>query len=223
MSKRIVKVYPRFERIWHWTQVLLIVILMLTGFSLNGNLGLVPFGPAVMFHTIAAVLLLALWIFATFWLFTTGTWKQFIPRIEGMIETAKYYAMGVFKGEKHPYRKVYMRKHNPLQAATYFVLKWMIFPAIWISGLFYLTYNMWEGSANAGFWIAIVANIHLLAAYVIVVFVIAHIYLLTIGHGFRHHVKPMVSGFEEVDLTDEQEAYLEANEPERLKPRGAQA
>ncbi len=65
------------------------------------------------------------------------------------------------------------------------------------------------------------ANVHLLAAYVVAAFVVAHVYLLTIGRGFRHHVKPMVTGYEEVDLTPEQEAYLEANEPERLKPRNA--
>jgi hypothetical protein len=63
----------------------------------------------------------------------------------------------------------------------------------------------------------IIANIHLMAAYVVASFVIIHIYLLTVGHGFRDHVKPMVSGFDEVDLTSEQEAYLEQNEPWRLR------
>ena len=70
---------------------------------------------------------------------------------------------------------------------------------------------------NSGAMIALVANLHLLAAYVIVTFVIIHLYLLTVGHGFLHHIKPMVSGFEEVDLTPEQEAYLQQNEPWRLK------
>lgn len=216
MTKRFVKVYPRFERIWHWCQVILIVVLMITGFGLNGVHDLLQFGPAVMFHTMAALALLALWIFATFWLFTTGTWKQFIPRIEGMIAVAKFYAYGVFKGEKHPYQKVYWRKHNPLQAATYFLLKWFIFPAIWITGLLYLTYNLWSGSDSL-VAITLVANLHLLAAYVIAAFVIAHVYLLTIGHGFREHVRPMITGYDEVDLTEEQLAYLEKNEPERLQ------
>lgn len=223
MGKRIVKVYPRFERIWHWTQMALIFVLLFTGLGMNGLHGLISFGPAVVFHTLAAGLLLVLWIFATFWLFTTGVWRQFIPRIEGMIAVARYYAFGMFKGEKSPYAKVYWRKHNPLQAATYFVVKWVIFPAIWVSGLFYLTWNLWEGGANATFWLVVVANIHILAAYVILAFVIAHVYLLTVGHGFRSHVQPMITGYEEIDLTPEQEAYLEANEPERLKPRGVPA
>ena len=52
----------------------------------------------------------------------------------------------------------------------------------------------------------------------VLTFVIIHLYLLTIGEGFRAHVKPMLTGFEEIDLTPEQEAYLESNEPKRLKP-----
>ncbi len=93
----------------------------------------------------------------------------------------------------------------------------MVFPAIWGTGLLYLTYNFWEPMPNSGVWLPIIANLHLIAAYVVVTFVIVHIYLLTVGHGFRHHVKPMVTGFDEVDLTPEQEAYLEQNEPWRLK------
>ncbi|MCW9042828.1 MAG: cytochrome b/b6 domain-containing protein [Pseudopelagicola sp.] len=217
MTKRIVKVYPRFERFWHWMQVVLIMALMVTGMGLNGVHSLIPFGPAVMLHTLAALALLALWIFATFWLFTTGTWKQFIPKIEGMVSVARFYAYGVFKGEEHPYEKIFWRKHNPLQAATYFVLKWFIFPAIWVTGLLYLTYNFWAGS-NSVVAITIIANLHLFAAYVIGAFIIVHIYLLTVGHGFRQHVKPMVTGYDEIDLTPEQEAYLETNEPGRLKP-----
>lgn len=217
MAKRCVKVYPFFERFWHWTQMVLIMGLLFTGLGLHGLHSIIPFGPAVMLHTIFALVLLALWIFATFWLFTTGTWKQFLPKIEGMIETARFYAYGVFKGEHHPYKKVFWRKHNPLQAATYFGLKWLVFPAIWGTGLLYLTYNFWGTGENATFWLMIIANLHLLAGYVIAGFVIIHVYLLTVGHGFRAHVRPMVTGYDEIELTPEQEAYLETNEPGRLR------
>ncbi|WP_321363442.1 cytochrome b/b6 domain-containing protein [uncultured Celeribacter sp.] len=218
MTKRIVKVYPRFERLWHWTQALLIAVLMFTGLRVSGVHALIPFGPAVILHTLAALTLLVVWIFATFWLFTTGTWRQFLPKVEGMLATARYYAYGIFKGEEPPYQKQYWRKHNPLQAATYFGLKWFVFPVIWVTGIIYLTYNFWDSGADSTFVLQVVRNIHLLAAYVIFAFVIAHIYLLTTGHGFRDHVRPMVTGYEEIDLTPEQEAYFEANTPDRLKP-----
>lgn len=219
MTKRLVKVYPRFERLWHWTQMVLIMVLMVTGFGLNGLHGLLPFGPAVMVHTIAALVLLLVWVFATFWLFTTGTWKQFVPQLDGMISVLRFYTYGVFKGEPHPHKKLYWRKHNPLQILAYFGLKMFVFPMIWGTGLLYLTYNFWAADEGATFTLYVIANLHLLAGYIVAAFVVIHIYLLTIGHGFREHVKPMINGYEEVDLTDAQEAYLEANEPERLLPR----
>ncbi|MCI2393188.1 cytochrome b/b6 domain-containing protein [Aliiroseovarius sediminis] len=219
MARRFVKVYPRFERLWHWTQMVMIMILMFTGFGLNGLHSLLPFGPAVMLHTLAALVLLAIWIFATFWLFTTGTWRQFIPQIEGLFKMARFYAYGVFRGEEPPYQKIFWRKHNPLQALTYFGLKVVVFPAIWGSGLLYLTYNFWAADEGSTFMLYVIANVHLLAAYVIAAFVVIHVYLLTVGHGFRAHVRPMVTGYDCIDLTSEQEAYLETNEPGRLMPK----
>ncbi|CUH62812.1 thiosulfate reductase cytochrome B subunit [Thalassovita gelatinovora] len=218
MTNRCVKVYPRFERFWHWAQMVLIMVLLFTGLGLNGLHSVIPFGPAVMLHTMTALALLALWVFGAFWSFTTGTWRQFIPTTKGMIPVARFYAYGVFKGEEHPYQKIFWRKHNPLQAATYFALKWFIFPAIWVTGLAYLSYNFWGNGSDGARALWVISNLHLLTAYVIAAFIIVHVYLLTVGHGFRQHVKPMITGYDDIDLTPEQEAYLEKNEPGRLKP-----
>ena len=219
MSKRQVKVYPRFERLLHWSQALLIMVLLFTGLGLNGVHGVMPFGPAVMIHTIAALLLLVLWAFAVFWLFTTGTWRQFVPTLDGLIAVIKFYGWGVFHGESHPYKKVIRRKHNPLQILTYFGLKMAIFPLVWSTGILYMTYNFWEHLPNAGLYMNIVANLHLLAGYIVAAFIIVHLYMLTIGAGFRAHVKPMISGYDDITLTPEQETYLEENEPWRLKAK----
>ncbi len=217
MSKRQVKIYPRFERIWHWTQALLIFTLLFTGLGLNGLHHILPFGPAAMLHSAAAILLLVLWIFATFWLFTTGTWRQFVPTLDGLFGVIRYYAYGVFKGEQPPYLKILWRKHNPLQSLSYLGLKIAVFPMVWITGILYMTYNFWETLPNAGFYLNIVANLHLLAAYIVAAFVVIHVYMLTIGHGFRAHIKPMITGYDEIDLSPEEEAYLEKDEPWRLK------
>ncbi|WP_026381093.1 cytochrome b/b6 domain-containing protein [Afifella pfennigii] len=218
MAKRCVQVYPRFERFWHWAQALLITVLLFSGLGMNGVHTLLSFDAAVRLHTVAALALFALWVFATFWLFTTGTWKQFVPKLEGMVQVARFYAWGIFRGEPHPYRKIYWRKHNPLQAATYFGLKWLIFPAVWLTGFAYLSYNLWAGEvADGTLWITVIANIHLLAAYLVAAFVIVHVYLLTVGHGFLSHVRPMVTGYDTIDLTQEQEAYLRTNEPYRIR------
>lgn len=217
MTKRLVRVYPGFERFWHWSQVLLIMVLLFTGFAISGTHSAIPFGPAVIIHSMAAGLLVVLWIFTVFWMITTGAWRQFVPRLDGMLNIARFYAWGVFHGEHHPYRKVLLRKHNPLQAATYFFLKWGVFSLIWLTGLMLLSFNLW---AETTFHVRLfqwASGLHLWLAYVIVAFIIIHVYLLTVGHGFGTHIKPMITGYDTIDLTEEQLAYLAQNEPDRLK------
>lgn len=216
MSKRHVMIFSRFERFWHWSQMLLISTLLLTGFDIHGMIDVMPFEQAVMLHTSAAIGLVVLWVFAIFWHLTTGTWKHYVPTSNGLFKVARFYAYGIFKGEQHPYRKAYLRKHNPLQALAYLSLKLMLFPAIWISGVLYLLYPWW-GDAQSASYLSWVAIIHVASAFAILVFVIAHIYLLTTGHSFKEHVMPMVNGFDEIDLTSEEERYLEQDEPGRIR------
>jgi len=217
MATRTVKVFNGFERFWHWTQMALIFSLVFTGFGIHGFHQLASFKTMVLMHVIAAIGLIILWIFAIFWHLTTGSWRHYVPTTNGLFRVAKYYAFDIFKGEDHPYRKHYWRKHNPLQALTYLGVKLFLFPAIWISGLAYLLYGLWSNGPLTNQALEYVAWIHVAAAFGIVVFIIAHIYLLTTGHSFVDHVKPMITGFDEVDLSEAEEAYLKENEPGKFK------
>ncbi len=214
------QVFKRFERMWHWSQMALIFTLIFTGFRVHGTHELISFNMAVTIHTWAALILLVIWAFATFWLFTTGEWRQYVPTGSNLIKVARYYAFGVFKGEHHPYVKTYRRKHNPLQALTYLMVKTIIFPAVWISGIAYLLISFGFTDLVSVFGInsvEFIATIHTIAAIAIVVFVIAHVYLLTTGHSFVEHLKPMITGYDDVELTDEELAYLRADEPNRIQ------
>jgi len=217
MHTRLVMIYSRFERFWHWTQMALIMLLMVTGFGLHGTHGLLSFETAVTLHTVAALLLMILWLFAIFWHLTTGTWRHYLPTTKGLFAVIRFYAYGNLKGERHPYRKAYWRKHNPPQAMTYLSLKLLMFPAIWISGLAYLLYPLWDDISGAATVLSVVAVAHLVAAFAILLFVIIHLYLLTLGGPLLAHVKPMVTGFDRVDLSPEEEAYLERDEPGHIR------
>lgn len=216
MTVRKVILFSKFERFWHWTQMALIFTLIFTGFGLHGFHQIISFKTAVTLHTVGALGLVLLWIFAIFWHLTTGTWRHYLPTTNGLLKVARYYAFGIFRGEHHPYKKTYQRKHNPLQALAYLGLKLFLFPAIWISGISYLLYPMWNEISSASSWLEGVAAVHVISAFAIMIFIIAHIYLLTTGHSFREHVKPMVTGYDEVDLSDEEIAYLEADEPQKI-------
>jgi len=217
MSMHRIMIYTRFERLWHWLQALAILTLLFTGLRIHGTHTLISFETAVNIHTVVAIGLLCLWAFATFWLFTTGNWKHYMPTRQGLWRIVRFYSYGIFQGEHHPYRKAFWRKHNPLQAAAYLGLKVVIFPMVWISGLIYLYLSSggsWFGPLN---FPPAIALIHTLAAFALIMFLMIHLYMLTIGGGFFHHVKPMLNGFDDVDLSHVEEAYLEADEPGHIK------
>jgi thiosulfate reductase cytochrome b subunit len=216
MTQRYVMLFTRFERFWHWSQMALIMILLFTGFGIHGFHNMLDFYTAVSWHTGSAIGLLVLWVFAIFWHLTTGTWKHYIPTTNGLWQVAKFYAYGIFKGDRHPYHKAYWRKHNPLQALSYLALKLFLFPAIWISGALYLLYPVW-GADAAGSQLMWVAIVHTAVAFAILCFVIVHVYLLTTGHSFKEHVMPMINGFDQVELSAEEEAYLEKDEPDHIR------
>lgn len=208
MPTRRVMIFSRFERFWHWLQMVLILLLLYTGLAVHGLHDWTAFADSVALHVWAALALMVLWLLAIFWHLTTGTWRHYIPTRKGLWAVARFYAYGIFKGERHPYRKAFWRKHNPLQALAYLALKLLLFPAIWLTGLAYLGYNLWEYAAPAGTLTA-VAVLHTLAAYAIAAFVVIHVYMLTLGGSFIGHLRPMIDGYDEVELTEAEQAYLE--------------
>ncbi len=216
MSVYKVRVFSRFERFWHWSQALLIFTLLYSGFAIHGFYRPMPFEKLVWLHVIAALSLITLWIFAIFWHLTTGNWRHYLPTTNGLWAVARYYAWGIFKGEEHPYKKRFWHKHNPLQALSYLALKLGLFPVLWITGLLYLSYGFWsQGPVSAGTleWVAV---IHTLFAFFMAAFIIIHVYLLTTGHSFKAHLMPMINGYDEVELTEAEKAYLEQDEPGRI-------
>jgi len=217
MTMHRIMIYTRFERLWHWLQAIAILTLLFTGLRIHGVHQLIDFETAARLHALAALGLLILWAFATFWLFTTGNWKHYMPTRQGLWRIVRFYSYGIFKGEQHPYLRAYWRKHNPLQAAAYLILKVVIFPMVWISGLLYLYVlagGHWSGLVNFPPAIAVV---HTMAAFALILFLMIHLYMLTIGEGFLAHIKAMITGFDLVDLSRVEEAYLEEDEPGHIR------
>lgn len=194
-----VMIYKRFERFWHWSQALLIFTLLFTGFEIHGSYSVIGFGEAARLHTLAAWALIILWLFAIFWHITTGEWRQYIPTRNGLFAVIRYYLIGTFTGEPHPYRKTTRAKHNPLQRLAYLFFKLMITPVIWLSGLLYLFYNDWPATLSNALELETVALVHTAAAFAMLVFIIAHVYMATMGPKLTSLIKPMVTGYEELE------------------------
>ncbi len=194
-----VYIFKRFERFWHWSQALLILTMAGTGFEVHGTYSWLGYETAQEVHTTAAWALITLWVFAIFWHFTTGEWKQYIPTTENLLAMMRYYLTGIFSHAPHPFRQTQLKKHNPLQRLAYLFVKLLINPLIWISGLLYLYYPQWD-SLGLG-WLSLpdVAFVHLVAAFLMVIFFIVHVYFATTGHTVTSHIKAMMTGYEEVE------------------------
>ncbi len=197
-----VYVYKGFERFWHWAQAILIFLLAITGFEIHDSFSLFGFELAVQLHNLAAITFIVLMIFTIFWHFTSGEWKQYIPTTKNLKAQFEYYITGIFRNAPHPTRKTLLSKLNPLQRLVYLGLKIIFIPAMVISGLLYMFFRYPQSGKIESLNIPSVepvALIHTLGAFILIAFVIIHLYLITTGQTITSNLKAMITGWEELD------------------------
>jgi thiosulfate reductase cytochrome b subunit len=200
-----VYIYKRFERFWHWSQAVLILFLALTGFEIHDSIHLLGYEKAVIYHQTAGWMLLGLIGLAIFWHGTTGEWKQYIPSFSKLSAQIRYYTYGMFKGEPHPTHKTARNKLNPLQAVTYLGFKLVMAPLLIVTGLMYMFHRTIDANNMvliSDIPLEVVAWLHTLGAYLILMFIIIHVYMTTTGTTPISNIKAMLTGYEL--LEDEQ-------------------
>ena len=195
-------IYKRFERFWHWSQASLIIFLAVTGFEVHGSFTIFGFEHAVIFHRFASYALMVLILFAIFWHIVTGEWKQYIPTTKKLKEQILYYAIGMFKSEKHPTNKNELSKLNPLQRLVYLGFKLVLIPITIISGILYLFHKTFDQNniveindislESIAFW-------HTAGAFLLMVFLVIHVYMTTTGETPTSNIQAMITGYEEVE------------------------
>lgn len=190
--------YSRYERLWHWLQSAIIVVLLITGFEVHGTFSLLGFRSAVNTHNFVGLSWLILFAFFIFWLFTTGEYKQYIPTTRKMFKVVRYYSYGIFRGEAHPVPKRKEAKHNPLQRLVYLSLAALLLPIQMATGFLYWSYNSWQQWGLQWLSLPVIAFIHMAGAFAILSFLAVHIYMTTTGHTIFAHIRAMITGWEEV-------------------------
>jgi thiosulfate reductase cytochrome b subunit len=204
--------YSRFERFWHWVQSILIILLIVTGLEVHGVYKLFGFKKAVALHNFLGLSWLVLFVFIIFWLLTTGEWKQYIPTTRKLFAVIRYYSIDIFKGLPHPVQKRKDAKHNPLQRLTYLGLAALLLPLQMITGLLFYTYNSWaQWGIDSLLSLGVLAVLHTAMAFLILSFLIVHVYMTTTGHSIGAHIAAMFSGWEEVPEGTEIEDWEKAN------------
>lgn len=193
-----VMMYSRFERFWHWSQGLLIISLLVTGFEIHGTYTLLGFETAVNAHIIAAWSLVGIWFLGVFWHMVTGEWKQYIPSSANkLIAMLKYYGNDIFIGGGHPHHKTRRSKLNPMQRMAYLSLHVGMLPFAVLSGLLYFFYPYWGSFGLGELSLLLIALVHTAMAFALLAFLIVHLYLaLTTSEEPFGYLKAMIFGYE---------------------------
>jgi thiosulfate reductase cytochrome b subunit len=196
--------YPIWVRLWHLFNAILILVLIVTGISMQYTdkqdaVLMIGFARAVKWHNIAAVLLTINYIFFVTGNLFTDNGRFYKIRKENFIsdlwKQMKYYSVGMFKGEKHPFPVTPDRKFNPLQKLTYVLAMYVAFPLLIISGLG-LLFPETMISRFLGISGMILTDIlHITMGFFLSVFMIIHIYTCTLGARPTSLFKSMLSGY----------------------------
>lgn len=197
-----IKLYSKFERFWHWTQGVLVILLGITGFEIHDSFSLFGYETAVRLHSASSWAFLILIVVAVFWLFVTGQYQNFIPTTKNMKAQVNYYLSGIFKGAVHPEHKTKLSKLNPLQRIVYLALIILVFPVQLITGFLYMFYHYPNKPIELS-GLETVATLHTLAAFLLVLFLIVHLYLITTGTTPFTNLKAMITGYEEIEEKEE--------------------
>lgn len=195
MLKKAVYVWEAPIRIYHWLNVVLIVILLLTGLFIGKPIfttSLTASGDAYanflmgkirLWHGIAAWLFIANFIFRFYWAFAGNKYAKFTLWSKNLLadtlETAKYY---LFLKNEHTLHT----GHNVLAQLTYFFIMWVGSVFMILTGL-----ALQGEIAPGGFqerWFSWLIPLwgqsytlrmaHHLIAWAFIVFIIVHLYLV---------------------------------------------
>jgi thiosulfate reductase cytochrome b subunit len=204
MATKRLYLYPIWIRLWHVTNALLFILLLITGFSLHYasiENSFIPFNVSVSIHNICAIILII-----NYGIFVTGNivtnngmfyakwrknlwpklWKQF-----------HFYAIGIFKGDPHPFPITKKQKFNPLQKVSYVFAMYLGMPLLIISGIGLMFPEKISTTIFNISSLLFYDVLHLVVAFVLSIFLVIHLYTCTLGDKPGTLFKSMVNGYHE--------------------------
>ena len=201
MSER-VYLLPVWIRAWHATNAVLVIVLAITGFSLHfadPSLPLVPFALARRAHSIAGALLIGVYIIYITGNGLSGNWFHYIPKPPGVLRRSLhqiyYYCFGILLCEANPHDPTPEHKFNDLQSIIYFVIMYGVMAIVAVTGLIFL-YPQAAPDRIAGIdGLLPIAVLHYLTGSIIVLFLILHVYITTMGRTMFSLLYLIVTGW----------------------------
>lgn len=195
--------HPLALRIWHWVNALIIIILTITGIQIRipGMASLRPQDPALLIHRYAGWAMVVSWVFWLVYSLISGNLSRHyaIKRgdFRGTFRQAKFYLISIFQGEEDPFRPTPDEKFNPLQKLAYGSIMAIFAPVLVVTGILFSDILFFRKYVLLWNIAGIVNALHVIGAYVFVLYLVVHIYMATLGSTAFSHIKAMIVGYEE--------------------------
>jgi len=196
--------YPKWLRIWHVFNALMFLILLVTGLSMQytdkENVSyIVGFAIAVKWHNFAALALTINYILFVLGNLLTHNGRYYKIEKENfmddLLKQLKFYAFGMFRGEKHPFPVTEKRKFNPLQKVTYVLAMYVALPLLIISGVGLLIPEITIKNFLGVSGLILTDILHITMGFFLTVFMVIHIYTCTLGAKPTSLFWGMISGY----------------------------
>ena len=198
--------YPKWVRLWHVTNAIMFIILIVTGLSMQytdkeNAYYVVGFAKAVKWHNFAALVLTAGYVsYVAGNIFTDNGKYYKIGKenfVSDLMKQLKYYSIGMFKGEKHPFPVTEERKFNPLQKVTYVLAMYLGMPLLIISGVGLLLPEITIKILFGVSGLILTDILHITMGFFLSIFMIIHIYTCTLGSNPTSLFRGIITGFHE--------------------------
>ncbi len=195
--------HPLPLRVWHWVNAAAVTLLLATGIQLRvaGIPDLPPHSTALLIHRYAGWTMVASCVF---WLIY-GLASDHLGRhyrlrrrdIEGIFSQTKFYVWSIFKGEENPHRPSPDEKFNPLQKLAYGAIMCIFTPVLVVTGLLFSDILLVRKYILAWNIVKLLDAIHVIGAYLFVLYLVVHVYMATLGQTPLSHIKAMIVGYDE--------------------------
>ncbi len=196
--------YPLWLRIWHGINALGIILLIITGISMNSGFekSVISFKLIITVHNYAGVIVsLNYLVFLIGNMFTSNK-KFYIIKPKNFLKRpmkqAYYYAWGMFHGMKAPYPLSEKRKFNPLQKYTYIAVMYLVVPLVIFSGIGLMFPELIFNKIYNVSGVLITAVTHSAMGFFISFFLIIHLYIASIGKSPLDNFRSIINGWHHI-------------------------
>lgn len=196
--------YPLWLRIWHGINALGIILLIITGISMQWGVesSFIEFQIAVKIHNISGVVVTLNYLLFFIGNIVTKNISFYLIKPKGffkrLIKQANYYMYGMFRGMKSPFPLSEKRKFNPLQKFAYVMVMYIFVPFVIISGFALLFPEIIIEKIYSLSGVLLTAVTHSIAGFFISIFLVVHLYVASIGKSPLENFKSIITGWHNI-------------------------